>query len=135
MGPSALELPILVLARVVPRALLSERLVARNELVRCNTDGDEAADDAQDHIFVRRTVASRGKEISILLLHFWAPTARRPTRPRLLNQQNRRCLCQIRLSHDAGRSTSAARLAVKAEVIEGEFVREHTLLANMCCPY
>jgi hypothetical protein len=43
---------------VVPRALLSERLVARNELVRCNTDGDEAADDAQDHIFVRRTVAS-----------------------------------------------------------------------------
>lgn len=64
MGPSALELPILVLARVVPRALLSERLVARNELVRCNTDGDEAADDAQDHIFVRRTVASRGKEIS-----------------------------------------------------------------------
>lgn len=75
MGPSALELPILVLARVVPRALLSERLVARNKLVRCNTDGDEAADDAQDRMFVRRTVASRGKEISIML-HFWAPTAR-----------------------------------------------------------
>ena len=75
MGPSALELPILVLARVVPRALLSERLVAR-KLVRCNTDGDEAADDAQYHMFVRRTVASRGKEISFMLLHFWAPTAR-----------------------------------------------------------
>ena len=61
---------------MVPRALLSERLVARNKLVRCNTDGDEAADDAQDRMFVRRTVASRGKEISIMLLHFWAPTAR-----------------------------------------------------------
>ena len=60
---------------MVPRALLSERLVARNKLVRCNTDGDEAADDAQDRMFVRRTVASRGKEISIML-HFWAPTAR-----------------------------------------------------------
>ena len=53
----------------MPRALLSERLVAR-KLVRCNTDGDEAADDAQDHMFVRRTVASRGKEISICCCTF-----------------------------------------------------------------
>lgn len=55
MGPSAFELPIFVLARVEPRTLLSERLVAR-KLVRCNTDGDRVADDAQDHMFVRRTV-------------------------------------------------------------------------------
>ena len=61
MGPSAFELPIFVLARVEPRTLLSERLVAR-KLVRCNTDGDRVADDAQDHMFVRRTVAGRAKK-------------------------------------------------------------------------
>ena len=52
MGPSAFELAIFVLARVEPRTLLPERLVAR-KLVRCNTDGDRVADDAQGHMFVR----------------------------------------------------------------------------------
>ena len=61
MGPSAFELPIFVLARVEPRTLLSERLVPR-KLVRCNTDGDRVADDAQGHMFVRRTVRARAKK-------------------------------------------------------------------------